>query len=50
MHIHGADSKKIPEIKDEMQKLIKQYMAEAQRKSELETRRQLMDRSKGGMF
>ena len=48
MHIHGADSKQIPEIKDEMEKLIKKHMAEAERKRRLEDKRQLMDRSKGG--
>ena len=50
MHIHGADSKQIPEIKDEMEKLIKKHMAEAERKRRLEDKRQLMDRSKGGAF
>ena len=50
MHIHGAEAKQVPELKDEMEKLIKKHMAEAERKRKIEERRQLMDRSKGGMF
>lgn len=50
MHIHDAGSKQIPQLKDEMEKLIKKQMDEAERKRLISQKRELMDRSKGGMF
>ncbi len=50
LSIYGADKKQASEITDQMKAFIEEKLAETERKRKIEEKRNLMDRSKGGMF